>query len=150
MRWLFCKMLPRRTSKRASCLKVYSSCHLTWWFLFVPTIVICKLCLYEPPLVSHGESSTFLFALHMEKSILIPSFFRLSVGFNKDLRDSFLPPKKSNPGLVIRLHAVTAHAEEPNKFFIVPRRPINLLLNISLCSYRDRHTQKHTNTQAFL
>jgi len=55
----------------------------------------------------------------------------------------------NNSGLVIRLHTVTAHTEEPNKSFIDPRRPINLLLNISLYNYRDRHAQKCTYTQGF-
>lgn len=85
----------------------------------------------------------------MDKSILIPSFFRLFVGFNKNLRDSLPPKQKNNSGLVIRLHTVTAHTEEPNRFFIVPGRPINLLLNISRYSHRGRHTQKCIYTQAF-
>lgn len=106
-----------------------------------------------PISISWGKFNVFIcFALviNMDKSILIPPFFRLFVGFNKDLRDSFPPPKKkNNSGLVIKFHTVTARTEEPNKFFILPRRPINLLLNISLYSYRGRHAQKGTYTQAF-
>lgn len=49
-----------------------------------------------PISISWGEFNVFIccaLVINMDKSILIPSFFRLFVGFNKDLRDSF-PPKK--------------------------------------------------------
>lgn len=66
LKWLFCEIHSLQECVfPALSIESLQSALLAQWFLFIPTTVVHKPCQYNPQLVFHGESSVFLFALHL-------------------------------------------------------------------------------------